>query len=184
MGLDVVYLVARSSKTSPSCKLRFPRKLSQSHVIFSRNHVIISRKHVILFRNHIKFSKKLLPHSRNQYLLFHTITNHFLESELVFQKTILLSRKYFWTMVIGAGDFLPHFPENTSILMQAAVQTVMLSTEFLDALAARVTLAQQPTMQQLLQQTSPPSHAPYPTFSSPPPPGAPHWQQGRGGSWQ
>jgi hypothetical protein len=74
----------------------------------------------------------------------------------------------------------PQFQEK----VQAAVRTVVLSSEFLDALAARVTLAQQPTMQQLLQQTSPSSHPPYPAFSSPPPPGAPHWQQGRGGgSW-
>ncbi len=96
MGLDVVYLVARSSKTSPSCrKLRFPRKISQSHVLFSRNHVILSRNHKILFRNHAIFSKNVFPNSRNQHLRFRTITNHFLESELVFQKTNSLSRKYF-----------------------------------------------------------------------------------------
>ena len=57
---------------------------------------------------------------------------------------------------------IPQFQEKVS----GAVRAVMLSSEFMDAIAARVivTLAQQPVMQQLLQQTSPVPHAPYVSF--------------------
>ena len=97
-------------------------------------------------------------------------------------ETVVRSTKFLEKSIEAVQAVLdsPQFQDKVS----GAVKAVMLSAEFMDAIAARVTLAQQPVMQQLLQQTSPVSHAPYPSFSSPPPPGTQHqhsqWQQPQG----
>ena len=98
-------------------------------------------------------------------------------------ETVVRSAKFLEKSIEAVQAVLdsPQFQDKVS----GAVRAVMLSSEFMDAIAARVTLAhQQPVMQQLLQQTSPVSHAQYPSFSSPPPPGTQHqhsqWQQPQG----